>query len=122
MKLMKTAAVAAFLLACAARVSAEAPTWSAQYELWFINTTGRYEVEYFVDAYDNDGDLYFIHGDGYDEIQDLWWPKSEVRGDNWHLFMRGWAVSRDAYTLARYWVGDRQQTLFWQGEVPDWYY
>lgn len=120
MKIKILAALAVLALGFGAKgFGGEPPTWTAWYDFW-VSATGRYPLEYFVDAHDNDGDLVRLYGQGWDESNFMWWTCDQWGGNNTDQYMHGWACSIDGYTTVRYAFEDSEGATFWEGEAPEW--
>lgn len=108
MKFLKLALVAALSLGGWHWTAADEPTIYSDSYGWF-STSGYYAVEYWVDAYDNDGDLSALHVDAYDEAYNVWYGANGT-GNGSHMQAHGYGCTIDGDTPGVVYATDSEGT------------
>lgn len=104
MKFAKFLLTVSLLLGASLHLSASNPTFYADSYGWF-STSGVYPVEYWVDAYDSDGDLSSLVVADNDELLGSWQYHTGT-GNGSHRQVHAWSNTVDGYIDGRVWMTD----------------
>lgn len=107
---LKFLLIAAISLCSSHWIAADEPTLEVFSYGWF-SSSGYYPIEYWVDAYDNDGDMNWLYVSAHDEAYDEWYNTTGT-GDGSHRQAHGWGTTLDGYTDGRVWVRDSVDTYY----------
>ena len=110
MKIVKFALAFAFVLG-GFKAFAEEPTFDSWGYGW-MTTSGYYPIEFWLDAYDNDGDMTNLRVDAHDEYLSRWYTYYGS-GNGSHLAVNeGWGCTIDGDTDGHVWITDSVDTYY----------